>query len=358
MVEAKLQEVFRVGANERPAAIAALVTEASAADLISIIGVVASEQASIQDAKPVLEAIAKTKVPKLKNDDCIAVCEAAMSKLEPRKQFFAKEDALFRRGMVDVYDARDDFYEAVQMLKGITYDGDCYEEKIEDWLNLATYQFEMKDSTAAETFVNKVMHILHHTEDNDKILRYRMAYAKVQDSNRDFLNAAQGYYNASNLTGVDGEQVTELLDCALTCTILAPAGPRKARLLAILYSDERIKSNQFYDLLAKIFNGEVIRKEHVAEFKQKLEDFQNITMTDGYSVLERALIEHNIVVISKIYMNIRFSELGNFLGIQPEQAEDFIANMVEQGRIQAVLDQENELVEFEEEGRQQQTFND
>lgn len=32
--------------------------------------------------------------------------------------------------------------------------------------------------------------------------------------------------------------------------------------------------------------------------------------------------------------------------------------MVEQGRIQAVLDQENELVEFEEEGRQQQTFND
>lgn len=94
-----------------------------------------------------------------------------------------------------------------------------------------------------------------------------MAYAKVQDSNRDFLNAAQGYYNASNLTGVDGDQVTELLDCALTCTILAPAGPRKARLLAILYSDERTKSNQFYDLLAKIFNGEVIRKEHVVEFK-------------------------------------------------------------------------------------------
>ena len=64
-----------------------------------------------------------------------------------------------------------------------------------------------------------------------------------------------------------------------------------------------------------------------------MEDFQNIMMADGYSVLERALIEHNIVVISKIYMNIRFSELGNFLGIQPEQAEDFIANMVEQGRI-------------------------
>ena len=30
-----------------------------------------------------------------------------------------------------------------------------------------------------------------------------MAYAKIQDSNRDFLNAAQGYYNVTNLPGVE-----------------------------------------------------------------------------------------------------------------------------------------------------------
>ena len=162
----------------------------------------------------------------------------------------------------------------------------------------------------------------------------------------------------TNLPGVDAAQIEELCDCALKCTILSPSGPRKARLLAILYSDERVKSNQFYGLLAKMFEGEVIRKEHVQEFTQNLEGFQNVTMSDGYSVLDKALIEHNIVVISRIYMNIRFSELGNFLGIQPDQAEDFVAKMVEQGRIQAVLDQENELVEFEEEGRQQATFND
>ena len=75
-------------------------------------------------------------------------------------------------------------------------------------------------------------------------------------------------------------------------------------------------------------------------------------------MLDKALIEHNIVVISRIYMNIKFNELGNFLGIQPEQAEEFVANMVAEGRVQAVLDQENELVEFEELGRQQQTFNE
>lgn len=185
-----------------------------------------------------------------------------------------------------------------------------------------------------------------------------MAYAKVQDSNRDFLKAAEGYYNTSNLQGVTDEQVFELLDCALKCTTLAPSGPRKARLLATLYNEDRLRSNQFFDLLAKMFVGEVIRQEHVLEFKNKLEEHQNIVMSDGYSVLEKALIEHNIVVISRIYMNIRFTELGNFLGIKSEQAEEFIAKMVGEGRIQAVLDQANELVEFEEEGRQQATFND
>ena len=114
-----------------------------------------------------------------------------------------------------------------------------------------------------------------------------------------------------------------------------------------------MKSNQFFDLLSKMFVGEVIRKEHVIEFKKKLEDYQNIVMGDGYSVLDKALIEHNIVVISRIYMNIRFSELGNFLGIHKDQAEEFVASMVSEGRIQAVLDQQEELVEFEEEGRQQ-----
>ena len=90
-----------------------------------------------------------------------------------------KEDSMFRRGVVDVYDARDDFDNAIRVLKGIMYDGDCFEEKIEDWLNLATYYFELSDPSAAEPWVNKVMHIIHHTQDQEKQLRYRMAYAKV-----------------------------------------------------------------------------------------------------------------------------------------------------------------------------------
>jgi hypothetical protein len=49
-------------------------------------------------------------------------------------------------------------------------------------------------------------------------------------------------------------------------------------------------------------------------------------------------------------MNITFVELGNFLRIAPRQAEQTIAKMIAEQRIGGVLDQVNELVEFEELG--------
>jgi len=180
---------------------------------------------------------------------------------------------------------------------------------------------------------------------------------RVQDAKRDFIKASRGYYSLGTEEGTDAKEADELLRLALTCTILAPAGPLKARLLGILQKEERVKANEHFDVLCKFFNGEIIKQEHVQEFKKSLESHQNVTGTDGYTVLDRALIEHNIVVISRIYMNITFKELGNFLGIRPDQAEETVAKMVAEKRIEAVLDQANELVEFEEEGKQQQTYN-
>lgn len=75
-------------------------------------------------------------------------------------------------------------------------------------------------------------------------------------------------------------------------------------------------------------------------------------------MLERARIEHNIQVISKLYMNITFVELGKFLGIPKEKAEQIVADAVSDKRLNAVLDQENELVEFEDESNRQATFNE
>ena len=51
-------------------------------------------------------------------------------------------------------------------------------------------------------------------------------------------------------------------------------------------------------------------------------------------------------MISKIYQNISFEELGRFLEIPAAQAELIIASMVSENRIKAILDQKARIVEF------------
>lgn len=72
----------------------------------------------------------------------------------------------------------------------------------------------------------------------------------VSDSKRDYINAAQGYYNLStnkSVTAQDG--LFYLFNLGLACAILAPAGPRKDRQLTLLMKDERSKLCEHYDLL-------------------------------------------------------------------------------------------------------------
>ena len=44
-------------------------------------------------------------------------------------------------------------------------------------------------------------------------------------------------------------------------------------------------------------------------------------------------------VISSLYMNISFSELGKFFGITPKDAERLVADAVTEGAVKASLDQ-------------------
>ena len=91
-------------------------------------------------------------------------------------------------------------------------------------------------------------------------------------------------------------------------------------------------------MLDKFFMGKIIKRPDANEFEQSLATHQKVVSSDGFSVLGKALIEHNIEVISKIYMNISFTELGRFLEIPTEQAEQIIASMVSENRLSAVLD--------------------
>ena len=55
---------------------------------------------------------------------------------------------------------------------------------------------------------------------------------------------------------------------------------------------------------------------------------------DGSTVLERAMIEHNLAAASKLYMNIYSEELGQLLGTSAEKAERVAARMIAEERLQ------------------------
>lgn len=87
-------------------------------------------------------------------------------------------------------------------------------------------------------------------------------------------------------------------------------------------------------------------------FETILEDHQKATGSDGNTILDTSVLEHNISVVSNIYTTISFEGLGTFLGITKSNAEKLISNMVTQGRISAILDQRNEIIEFEKNERE------
>lgn len=68
-----------------------------------------------------------------------------------------------------------------------------------------------------------------------------MCYARILDAKRKFLEAASRYYELSQLPGslsgkgIDADELMQALKAAITCTILAAAGPQRSRMLSTLY---------------------------------------------------------------------------------------------------------------------------
>ena len=358
MVEAKITSLMQAAGqnlNAKRAEVVKAFENATVQEMKNIVTKICTDNSVMVPGKVVLNVLATEKTQSMTTDEKRDMVKHAIDQIQPRQRFFAIEDAIFRRALAKVFAEEDEeFKPASYLLRDIVYENEeeFTEEKLDDELGLADLYFEDNNPFKAEEHIHKATRWIGQTAKPEQKQRYQIIKGRIQDTKGDFLNAAQTYYRAA--IGTEFDQ--DLLAWSLKAAILAPSGPQKSRLLAVLHNDERLKSNQFYDLLAKMFKGERIDYTNVQEFKETLEEFQNV-QKQGYPILERAVIEHNILCISKLYMNITFDELGNFLGISSEKAEEFVAKMVSEGRIFAVLDQQEGLIEFEEEGRQVHTFN-
>lgn len=290
----------------------------------------------------------------LKNDPLIEVAEFTLELLAGRVTAFEEEDAKVRQHLSEAVSAKGDYYKAAKILSGTVLEGASRQistqDKSEKYVQIAEFFLEADDPVSAEVYNAKAAMIIHQISNTPLNLRHRVCHARILDSKREFLQAARAYYSLSQegQHGVVESDLLKLLQCAITCTILAKAGPQRSRLLATLYKDERSVHLDNYEILQKMFMDRILKKPEIQKFSETLQEHQKAKMSSGFTVLDKAIIEHNIVAISKIYTNITFQELGNLLEIPPSRAENIIATMSSENRIKAVLDQLNGVVEFED----------
>jgi COP9 signalosome complex subunit 4 len=65
----------------------------------------------------------------------------------------------------------------------------------------------------------------------------------------------------------------------------------------------------------------------------KRNEKQGRTLDGFYSLLEWAVIQHNLLAASKLYLNIGFAALGGLLGITALEAEQTASKMIAEERL-------------------------
>lgn len=274
---------------------------------------------------------------------------------------FLEQAATLRELIATGHEANEDFDKAARILAEIPLESSQRRvpdaDKCQVWIRIVRDYLEVDDSALAETYLNKLKNVLHNVSDPVLLLHFKLSQARINDAKRQFLAASQSYHEISYSTAIAEEERLHTLAMAIKCAILAPAGPSRSRALGRLYKDERAANLEEFGILEKMFLDRLIDPSEVQKFAEGLQPHQLAKTADGSTVLSRAMVEHNLLAASRLYVNIDFDALGLLLGLDGEKAEDTTAKMIEQGRLKGKIDQIDRCILFDEDGAIQQWDN-
>lgn len=287
------------------------------------------------------------------------VAHYALAQIQPRVVSFEEQVSIMREKLAELFETEQQWSKAAQMLSGIDLDSgirmldEAY--KLSKCVQIARLYLEDDDAVNAETFIKKASFLVNNKHDEALNLEYKVCYARILDMKRKFLEAALRYYEISQIEKrqigdkwIDEDALQQALSAAVTCTILAAAGPQRSRVLATLYKDERCSKLKIYPILQKVYLERILRKPEIEAFAEELKPHQKALLSDNSTVLDRAMIEHNLLSASKLYTNISFEELGTLLGIAPEKAEKIASRMICEDRMRGSIDQVEAVIHFED----------
>ncbi|CAK7568003.1 MAG: hypothetical protein SEPTF4163_005981 [Sporothrix epigloea] len=290
------------------------------------------------------------------NDDAlwIGVGDHLLQKLEDAAQHTSllEQAAALYEMVATAHENNEDYALAARRLSCIPLDSSqrrvSQEDKVRVWVRIVRDYLEVDDSTAAESYLNKLKGVIFDVQDPELNLHFKLSQARINDAKREFLAASTAYHEISYSPAIAEEERLHTLSMAIKCAVLAPAGPTRSRVLGRLYKDDRatVLVDDF-SVLEKMFLNRLLSSVEIEKFSESLQPHQLATTADGSTVLAKAVIEHNLLGVSLLYRNIPLKSLANLLGQDVTKAEETTARMIEQGRLLGRIDQIERLVYFE-----------
>ncbi|CAO1639176.1 unnamed protein product [Sympodiomycopsis kandeliae] len=336
-----------------------------------------------------------------------------LAKIQPRMLSFEEQASTICLSLADVHESLQDWQGAAQTLQEIPLDSGhrtvSNHVKLRIYMRIVRLLLEADDPVSADAYLKRASMVVHtvpgtgaggshqigtSADDSSNTnpassagtqgggltasdvkegkvlgLQYKLSQAKIYDAQRRFTEAAMRYHELSYITDIDEEDRHMMLSAAVTASILAPAGPQRSRVLSTLIRDERASSLPQFTILSKVFLDEIVGTEEITTFESMLQPHQKAQLptsndvdastssqlkSSPRTVLERAMMEHNIVACSKLYINITFEGLGLLLSLTPTGTETMIRRMISQKRLLAQLNQVEGLITFLSNPNQQQ----
>ncbi|XP_041363453.1 COP9 signalosome complex subunit 4-like [Gigantopelta aegis] len=292
-----------------------------------------------------------TRLTKLNDVVAKQIAHFCLEKIHTRVISFEEQVAAIRQHLATIYERESSWREAANVLVGIPLETGqkqySTDYKLDTYLKIARLYLEDDDPVQAEAFINRAS-LLQADSQNEKLqIHYKACYARVLDFRWKFIEAAQRYNELSYKTIVAEDERLTALKNALICTILASAGQQRSRMLATLFKDERCQQLPAFNILEKMYLDRIIRSSDLQDFQALLQPHQKAMTADGSTILDRAVIEHNLLSASKLYNNISFGELGSLLEIPPTKAEKIASQMITEERMNGCVDQIASIVHFE-----------
>ena len=171
--------------------------------------------------------------------------------------------------------------------------------------------------------------------------------AEAADSSEKYSISANYYFLilSRHLSTIskDKEKYNQILFKFIFDAIMSNNVTQQERLMNFLYQNDKLGVPDFKSIFEKFFNYQIIYLDDLKELLSNLpESHKNINIS-------KALFEHNIYSLSRVFSNISLNTLEKFLKMKRDDIIRLCIEMINEGTIKAKIDDNSNFLIFEQE---------